>query len=69
MTTYRISTPGPVFTRDFPDMNAAVDWAEQYLPMKRGYTRRRVERDGVHYTAVLNTKGKQTTGAAVRAVQ
>ncbi len=68
MSTFRISTPGPGFTRGFPDVTAALDWCDRYLPCSEGHRRERAERDGVHYTRVVDTEGRTVTGAAVRQV-
>lgn len=70
MTTYQINTPGPGFTKDFRNPAEALDWVERYLPCdRRGYTRRRSSREVagtvVHYSHVLDTKGRVKTGAVI----
>lgn len=63
MPYFSINTRGPGFTREFATLDAALDWVQPYLPLKRGYTVRRQYRGDAGWVQVLNTKGAVVNGA------
>lgn len=60
---FSINTRGPGFTAEFDSLDAALDWVQPYLPLKRGYTTRRQYRDSAGWVQVLDTKGRVVNGA------
>lgn len=61
---FTINTPGPGFTRDFPTVEDALNWAEEGLPCPEGARRERSQSGDRYYTRVM-VGDHALTGAVV----
>lgn len=58
---------GPGFYIEAPHYNAAIKYAERYLPLKKGWTTEvRTHSRHIRYVVVLNSKGRMVNSALVK---